>query len=387
MAFRPSRVNPNTHGVVHMAEILRAGVIGAGIGSYHVEGYEATEGVQLAAVCDVDAKRARAIAKPAGATVFTDYTEMLTQAGLDMVSVCVPNHLHADVAIACLKAGTHVLCEKPPAMTVKEVDTMIQAATDTGRHLTWGFNNRFRPEAVYLKELARQGYFGDIYYAKCGWVRNHGIPGWGGWFTQRKLAGGGPAIDLGVHMLDLTLWLMDYPAPIEVMGTTFAKFGPDRDKLGPWGKPATKTEGVFDVEDLAVGSIRFDNGQWISLEASWASHIDQEWIYSTLAGTNAGASLERVFEEDGNDDTSIDTLQLFCDIRGKATIEDVEIEPDPKMGRVEGVRQFAEAMVRGEEPPVPVQEGRTLMLIINALYQSDETKASLLDDQLAELAS
>jgi predicted dehydrogenase len=359
--------------------VLRAGLIGAGIGSYHAEGYQAAKGVELVAVCDQDAKRAGKIAKPLGATVYTDYPDMLAKAELDLVSVCLPNDLHANAAIACLQAGAHVLCEKPPALNQEQVEEMIEAARTAERHLSWGFNNRFRPEAQRLKRLADEGFFGDIYAATCGWIRNSGIPGWGGWFTVESKAGGGPAIDLGVHMLDLTLWLMGYPEPEEVMGITFQKFGPERQKLGPWGKPAAKGKGVFDVEDMAMALIRFKDGKGVYLEASWAAHIRRERVWSTLMGTKAGASLERVFKQDGVDDSSVDTLELYQDVSGKPQIEPVKLKPDPKMGRVEGVRQFAEAIVRGEAPPVPAEDGLTLMRVITAIYES-QTSGISVDD-------
>jgi predicted dehydrogenase len=350
---------------------IKAGVIGAGIGTYHIEGYQAHADAEVVALCDLNED---ALAETGGeyeiAHLFTDYKEML-DADIDCVSVCVPNKFHAPITIDCLKAGKHVLCEKPLARTAREGQKMIEAAEAAGKTLMIQFNNRFRPEAQVLKGHVDAGTFGDIYFARCGWIRRNGIPGWGGWFTQKEMAGGGPLIDLAVHMLDLTMWLMGNPKPVTVMASTYSVFGPQMQGLGPWGTPNRK--GAFDVEDMAVGMLKFEDGQTIMLEASWASRIKREWVYSTLMGTEAGASLERVFDIDGVDDTAVDTLELYTQEQGEAVDRVVKLEPDEAMGRHTAVEHFVDCLVEGTEPISPGTDGLRIMKILDAMYKSAES--------------
>jgi len=351
---------------------VRAAVIGAGIGRFHIRGYQGHPDAECVALCDLNGDLANQVAAdfrvPA---VFTDYREMLKLDGLNAVSVCVPNALHRPVVVDCLNAGVHVLCEKPLSVNAAEGQKMVDAARANGRTLMMQFNNRYRPEAQLLKQYIDAGELGDLYFARCGWIRRNGIPGWGGWFTTRKMAGGGPLIDLAVHMLDLTMYLMGNPEPVTCMAATYGVFGRKMECLGPWGTPNPK--GTFDVEDMAVGMIRFAGGQTILLEASWASRIKREWVYSTLCGTKAGASLERVFGFDGVDDSSIDTLEVFTQEHGVPVNRELIVEPDPAMGRVNAVRHFCDCLVKGKEPVSPGTDGLRIMRILDAMYKSAQT--------------
>ncbi len=298
-----------------MATGIKAAVIGAGIGKFHIEGYQMHPRSEVIAVADLNPQAGEKVATCYGVPrVYLDYKEMLQDPAIDCVSVCVPNALHAPVVVDCLRAGKHVLCEKPLARDAREGAKMIEAAKKSGRKFMIQFNNRYRPEASLLKEYVDKGDLGTVYFARCGWIRRNGIPGWGGWFTSREMAGGGPLIDLAVHMLDLTMWLMGNPEPVTVLASTYSVFGPRMEALGPWGTP--NKQGTFDVEDMAVAMIKFAGGQTISLEASWASRCKREWVYSTLMGDKAGASLERVFGFDGVDDSSVDTLEVFTQEHG-----------------------------------------------------------------------
>ncbi len=355
-----------------MAKGIKAGVIGAGIGKFHIEGYQKHPKAQVVALADLNEAVLGAVGRSFGIqTLYTDYKEMLADPEIDCVSVCVPNSLHAPVVIDCLQAGKHVLCEKPLARNAKEGAKMVQAAEDAGKKFMIQFNNRYRPEATLLKDYATGGELGDIYFARCGWIRRNGIPGWGGWFTQEELAGGGPLIDLAVHMLDLTMWLMGNPEPVCVLASTYSVFGPKMEALGPWGTPNKK--GKFDVEDMAVAMIKFAGGQTIALEASWASRCKREWVYSTLMGTEAGASLERVFGFDGVDDSSIDTLQLYTQEHGVPVNRDLVVEPDPAMGRHNAVMHFVDCLVDDVEMISPAGDGLRIMKILDAAYKSAET--------------
>ncbi|MCX7599654.1 MAG: Gfo/Idh/MocA family oxidoreductase [Armatimonadetes bacterium] len=355
-----------------MAKKIRAAVIGVGIGKYHIEGYQSHPLAEVVAVCDVreDALHDTA-SKYRIPNAFTDYRKMLKTPGIDAVSVCVPNKLHMPITVDCLKAGLHVLCEKPLARTAAEGQKMVEAAKAAKRLLMVQFNNRFRPESQLLKQYVDEGLLGDIYFARCGWIRRNGIPGWGSWFTNKEMAGGGPLIDLAVHMLDLTMWLMGNPEPVVVLASAYQKFGHKMECLGPWGTPNPK--GVYDVEDMAVAMIKFANGATIALEASWASRCKREWVYSTLMGDKAGASLERVFEVDGVDDTAVDTLEVYLQRFGQPVNEQLIFPADPAMGRLTAVRHFVDCILTGKQPICPGTDGLRIMKILDAAYKSAKT--------------
>lgn len=355
-----------------MSKKLKTAVIGAGIGRYHVRGYERHPNAEVVAICDLNPIAAGELAAKHGvANVFEDYSRMLKEVEVDAVSVCVPNAFHMPVVVDCLNAGANVLCEKPLARNAKEGQKMVDAADKAGKLLMTQFNNRYRPEASILKQYITGGELGDIYFARAGWVRRNGIPGWGGWFTQKAMAGGGPIIDLGVHMLDLTMWLMGNPEPELVLASAYSVFGPKMEALGPWGTP--NTQGKFDVEDMGCALIKFSGGQTIVLEAGWAARLKREHVYSTLMGTRAGASLERVFALDGADDTSIDTLELYGQENGVPVNRNLIVEPDPYMGRLNAVGHFVDCLTSGVECISPGTDGLRIMKILDAIYKSVNT--------------
>jgi len=331
------------------------GVIGVGIGHAHLSGYAQCPEVDIVAVCDVNDARARRVATEFNVpNVYTDYEEMLKRDDIDAVSVCTPNYLHAPQTIAALEAGKHVICEKPLAMTPEEGEAMVAAAKKTGKLLMTAFNNRFRGDTQLLKKYIENGDLGEIYYAKTGWIRRKGIPGMGGWFTTKSMSGGGPLIDLGVHMLDLALWLMGNPKAVTVTGSTYAKFGPHGLGTGQFGH-GNKT-GTYDVEDHSSAFIRLDSGATVILEASWASHIESEKIYTSLCGTKGGADL--------------DPLRIYTDIYG----EPVDIRPSyPNVsGHIMEIKHFVDCLVNGAELISTGEHGLEVVRILDAIYKSAE---------------
>ena len=239
------------------------------------------------------------------AAVYTDYKELLKDESIDAVDICTPNYLHSIIAVDAFKSGKHVLCEKPDAIDVTEVLKMKNAADEAGKVLMVIRNNRFATASQYAKKFVEDGRMGEIYCGRCGWQRRRGIPGKGGWFTTKEQSGGGPLIDLGVHMIDLAVWLMGNPTPVAVSANTYTKFADndtsdsENSKFGD-----AKSQGTFDVEDLAMGMIRFDNGAVLQIEFSWASNIKEENRFVELRGTKAGLKwkdneVEFFTEEDG----------------------------------------------------------------------------------------
>lgn len=240
---------------------IRCAVIGLGMGRMHIEGYKEAEGAEVVAVADLDEARLQGQAELVGEDhLFTDYRKMLETVEPDLVSVALPNKLHEEVTVAALEAGCHVLCEKPMAMKVEEAVRMRQAAEKADRFLGINLNQLYSAKAETFKAWTEAGNLGEIYHGFASWTRQDGIPGFGGWFGQKALSGGGPLIDLGVHRLAVALWLMGDPEPERVVGYTHHHFGIPRAKAE--SKP-------FDVEDFAAGSIRFRNGASLFLEASW----------------------------------------------------------------------------------------------------------------------
>lgn len=342
---------------------LRVGIIGmGGIGETHLKAYRQIEGVEVVALADPAEARLNLMAATYGvADKYTDYHDLLARTDIDAVSVGTPNALHAPVTIAALESGKHVLCEKPLARSGAEGDTMVQAAVKAGRVLQVCFNHRQRGDVQVLKDYIDTGAMGRIYHAKAFWMRRSGIPGMGGWFTNREMAGGGPLIDLGVHILDMALYLLGEPEVISVSAATYAELGP-RGRGGWLGKTLVG-DGGYEVEDLATAFVRLGDGATLLLEASWA-------VY----GKNADDFGVTLFGTDGGADINVknygweDTLTIYTDTGG------VPSELRPRVRRGEGhvatVRNFVDAISGGDWSAHTGREGLRRAQIIDACYQS-----------------
>lgn len=332
---------------------VRVGIVGLGIGRVHLDAYKKHPKVEVLALCDVREDLLKRLAKEYEVPhTFTDYKDMLEMEELDAVSVCTPNDLHMPVTVAALEAGKHVLCEKPPARNVQEVEKMKEAVLKTGKKYMTALVQRFSAEGRYLKDLATQGFFGEIYSAIGLWQRRKGIPGMGGWFTQMERSGGGPVIDIGVHILDLLLYIMGYPQVKSISAETYAKFGPYGEGVGGWGVP--EPGGIFNVEDLANAFIRFQNGASILLQVSWASHIESDRLGASLQGTKGGAEWS--------------PLRLFTDMGGQP------VDIVPRLPRVdafyEEINHFVECILEDKEPIPNIEEALKIQKILNGIYES-----------------
>ena len=250
-----------------MSRPIGVAVIGTGyIGQRaHLPAYQKMQDegrVRIVAVCDIEEEALRAASETFGvARTFTDYRRMLEMSEIDAVDVCTPNYFHKQPVIDAFAAGKHVICEKPLAINAVEGAEMVAAGQAAGKQFGVGLNVRFGAGAQAVKRFVEDGRLGEIYYARAHALRRRGIPGWG-LFTQKDKQGGGPLIDIGVHILDLTLWLMGHPVPASVTGQTYTKFGTREGVLGLMGQWDPKT---FTVEDFAAGFIRFQNGATLSL--------------------------------------------------------------------------------------------------------------------------
>lgn len=353
---------------------IKVGVIGAGgMLGYHAAGYRRA-GAELVAVADMSEAAAQAAAAAHNIPqIYSSVETMLAEAGVDAVAIIVPNKFHASLAIQCLEAGKDVFCEKPPALNAAEVQTMIDAAMKAGRRLMFNFNNRARPESLAMADYIRNGDIGTVNSAQAQWVRRTGIPGFGGWFTTRELAGGGPLIDL-LHMVDLAMFFMGYPEAEYVMGQTFDTHITDKTFKGPWGIP-DREGGVTDVEAAAHGFVRFKTGQVLSLRCSWAEMNHREVCSVVFQGTKAGGKVERLFRVDGLDETFIDSCELYTHENGRAVNRTVVTEECEDMGRIRSAENFILSLEGREDPLNTAEQGLRLMQVIDAVYESARTGA------------
>jgi predicted dehydrogenase len=249
-------------------------------------------GAKLVAICDSDLNRAKALAaeldQPA---VFADYREMLSSVQPAAVTIGIPNAFHADVAIAALQMGAHVLCEKPLATSLADGERMVEAAKRADRVLALNLHVRLRPEFQLLKKMIGAGDLGEVFHITAKMMRRSGIPAYGSWFTRRNIAGGGAFTDLGAHLVDLAAWLLDFPAIRDVSAQFASLLGPRRLGLGDWGQH--ETEGVFDVEDFASVRVQTEDGCVIVVETSWAYFGPDEsrvQVLGNLAGADVNSS-------------------------------------------------------------------------------------------------
>jgi len=263
---------------------IKVGVIGAGgMANYHIDGFRKA-GAEVVAMADVNVEAATAFAEGQDiSNVYGDVAEMLSSE-IDAVSIIVPNKFHAPLAIQALKAGKHVFCEKPPAISAPQVKEMIEARDAAGKMLMFNFNNRARPESREMMKAINEGKVGTINSAQAKWARRTGIPGFGGWFTTKELSGGGPVIDL-LHMLDLAMYFMGNPKPAYVVGNIFNDHITNKAFKGPWGIP-DREGGVTDVESAAHGLVTFETGQVLSFQMSWDGETRRS--FGCLSGRDCG---------------------------------------------------------------------------------------------------
>lgn len=340
---------------------------------YHATGFREA-GAEVVAIADPAPGLAqRAAAEWQIPEYYESVAEMLSAAELDAVSIIVPNKFHKELTVQCLQAGKHVFCEKPPGLNAAEVEEIIAASDAADRTLMFNFNNRARPESVAMKQYIDDGTIGHINSAQAKWIRRTGIPGFGGWFTTRSVAGGGSLIDL-LHMIDLSLYYMGYPEPAHVLGQTFDDHIRDKNFKGPWGIP-DKEGGVTDVEGAAHGFVTFKTGQVLSLQVSWAEMVKREEVSVVFQGTGAGGKVERLFGRDGFDETAIDTCELYVQENGRSVNRQITVEECEDMGRSASAANFIRTLKGEEEPLNTKDQALKLMQIIDAVYESARTGA------------
>ena len=343
-----------------MAETVKVGVIGTGqIGLEHIEGCNSSPRAEVIAAADVSKKRLKAAAEEHGiAHTFKDYRDLLKCADVDAVTVALPNYLHSPVSLAALKAGKHVCCEKPFTMNAGQAEKVLALAKKARKTFMVGLNFRFNEDVQKMKACVDRGDLGDVYHARSIWLRRAGIPRIGSWFTQKKDAGGGGMLDIGVHLLDATLHMMGCFKPKAVSGQTFTNFGNRGMGDGTWGMSEINKKSKFNVDDHASAHIKLAGGRTVAIEISWAAFGENANERSVdLYGTEGGGHLfpAKVFKKVGDD------FQTLAP-------DDVELAlPTERM------HHFIDCILDGKKPVCAAKQALAVQKILDAIYQSSKT--------------
>jgi predicted dehydrogenase len=343
---------------------LRVAVVGVGwAGQQHLAAYAAHPDVELVGLAGLEEQARAALAAEYGIERHVaEWEELLELGGIDAVSVGVPTFLHAPISIAALERGLHVLSEKPMALNAGEAQAMVDAARGANRVLDVGFNHRQRGDIQKLAEVVNAGRLGRVYYGKAWWLRRTGIPKAGSWFTASELAGGGPLVDIGVHVLDYALHVLGNPAVTAVSASTYDLLGSAGFGFSP---TSTKTgeDASFDVEDLATAFMRLHDGGTLLVEASWAAHrSDGDQFGITLYGTEGGAELIV------DDYEPVGSLRIFTDDDGVPA--ETRLMVHPGRGHKAVIEQFMAKIESGDWDAHDGAGAVELARIVDACYES-----------------
>lgn len=342
------------------ARKIKCAIIGCGtIGNTHADGYAASPYGELACVVDLVKSKAEAVAaKYHVPRAITNYQTMLKDPAIEAVSVCLPNYLHAPVTIACLKAGKHVLCEKPVALTATQAKAMQTAAHRCRRLLAIGVVNRFHDNVNAIRDMIQRQELGPVYHVHTVFTAHRSIPGLGGWFTTKSKSGGGVMIDWGVHFIDLILYCLNFPTPVSVSGAAYAKLGRamrDYTYTSMWAGPPNY-DGVCDVEEYVSGLIR-TKGPNIAFEGAWAQNIGKGEMYIDFLGEKGGVRLQY-----GGDFT----VYTFRD--GAL----YEIHPSLRVGSMfqSEIDSFLQCAATGQKSPAHIDSVIGTQRVLDAFYLS-----------------
>ncbi|GMV66014.1 MAG: Gfo/Idh/MocA family oxidoreductase [Candidatus Omnitrophica bacterium] len=341
-----------------MSKTLKVGVIGVGgIAHTHFPGWQESPHTEIVALSDVSAEALKSAGEKTGATkLFEKGEDLIACKEIDVVDICTPNMYHTPLTVAALEAGKHVICEKPLAPQPDDIRKMIAARDKSGKMLMTAQHFRFEGSSKALKAEVDKGVLGNVYHARCWMLRRSGAPTRPG-FIQKKHSGGGPCIDIGVHILDLTLWMMGQPKPVTVTGVTQDKLRRLPGAFSNWGGPIPAD---WDVEEFASAFVRFENGATLVLEVSWLlnhpkTHGEdmQMWLYGDKGGAHWPQNVILT--------TDNATCQHF-----DTQLQNAESgEPHAKE-----CMAFAEAIIKGEPSPVPAEQSLDVIAILDALYKS-----------------
>lgn len=333
-----------------------------------MSGLEKTGKVKIVGFCDYDESRtslARHRFGTADSRIYKDYRKLLEDPSIDVIHICTAHKTHAEITIAALQAGKHVICEKPISSDIESAGRVMEVYERAGKKLTYGLQHRFKNECIRLKQLCQAGDLGDIYMAKAHAIRRRRAPT-AGIFLQKEKSGGGCLLDYGSHALDQTLWLMDNFKPHSVTGNAFYKLGKRKNSFNgeftPWNPEQ------FTVEDSAFAYIVMENGAVVFLETSYAINMQNDnYVKSTLCGTRGGADMS-------------DGLQINCEAIGSFQNYQLDVgsiygdnKENYEMARYRQIEQWVDCILNDEPPLVLPQEAFISMKILDAVYRSSET--------------
>jgi len=346
-----------------VSQLLKVAVVGVGgIARTHMPGWAASPLAEVVAGSDVNGKVLEEWGRNHGVSnLASDPAELFRDKDIDIIDVCTPNMYHMELVIAALEAGKHVICEKPLAPTPAEIRQMIAARDKAGKLLMTAQHFRFKGNSQAMKREITTGVLGDVYHARSWMLRRNGMvptPS----FISKKHSGGGPCIDIGVHVLDLTLWLMGNPQPVAVTGVAKAPLAHHPGQFAAWfGTPLDQEH--YDVEDFAAAFVRFENGATLMLEVSWFLHHDtqgedmQVWLYGTEGGCH--------WPKTEFLSTNYETRQLYN--------QTLQLTKDPMEPHALECVEFARAVAEGGPSPVPAEHSLQVLTILDGIYRSQQT--------------
>ena len=344
-----------------MPKILKVGLIGmGGIAHTHVPGWKASPYTELAAGCDIDPAVFPLWKEKHDLTrVYENYIDLVKQSDIDIIDICTPNMFHSEMAVAALLAGKHVICEKPLAPTPDGIRKMIDARKKSGKLLMTAQHQRFRQVSAAMKAEIDAGVLGDVYHGRAWCLRRSLLPT-SPTFIYKERSGGGPCIDIGVHVLDLALWMMGFPRPAAVSGVAKAPLLHQKGAFSTWGNVLVPED--IDVEDFSAAFIRFENGATLILEVSWMLHHNTPsedirlWLYGTRGGCEWPAA---AFVSASNE-----RRQLYS--------TNLEVTGDSMEAHALECVEFARAVVEGLPSPVPAEQSLYVQAILDGVYRSQE---------------
>lgn len=343
-----------------MAKTLKVGVIGVGgIARTHFPGWNESPYAEVIALSDLNPEVLERVSTQQGVKLtYADPMELVNDPDLDIIDVCTPNMYHTPLAVAALEAGKHVICEKPLAPTVADIRKMIEARDKSGKLLMTAQHFRFAGNSRALKAEIDKGVLGDVYHARCWMLRRSNAPCRPG-FYLKKNSGGGPCIDIGVHILDLTLWMMGHPEPVAVSGVTQDKLAHQEGAFSRWGGAIPQD---FDVEEFATAFVRFDNGASLVIEVSWLLHHNtpegksedmQMWLYGDQGGSHWPNN--EIYSSDNANRQLLNRQLLVAEPGEPHALE---------------CMAFAEAVATDAPSPVPPEDSLHVIGILDGLYRS-----------------
>lgn len=347
---------------------IKVAVIGCGplANSTHIKAYMANPMSEIKYFCDQQLERAeKAVADFGCGEAISDYRVILDDPEVEAVSICTPNHVHAPISIACMRAGKHVLCEKPAARTYEEALEMQRVQHETGKVLIIGVVNRFNTGVNLIKKMIDNGELGELYHIYASFRSHRSIPGLGGTFTTKSIAGGGVLIDWGIHFLDIVMYCSGDPKPLTVSGQAYCKLGKDMENYAyksMWAGPP-RFDGTYDVDDFVTAMVRTE-GPSISLNGAWAQNIGENEMYIDFLGDKAGIR-----------------LQYGKEFKVYSFKDGVLYETKPEFTAVDAfqneIDSFLACIDSGEKLPSHIDTVILSTQIIQAIYDSSEQRAEI----------